>query len=93
LNITNLVGFILPPIIDLINRKIVDPSLRFLVSVGVCAVIGAGLNYMQHGYQFGPIEDVAGDIMVIFGQAQLAYKLAWEKSQPRVTLNLKPDNN
>lgn len=93
----NLIGFLLPPLIDLVNRKIVDQDLRFWFSVFVCSLVGVGVNYIESngfaGYSDLTLMEVAESLsasaMVMFGVAQLGYKAIWEKSTVREDLGLK----
>lgn len=83
-----LIGFLLPAVIDLINRKIADTDVRFWFSVGVCAGTGVALNYITGGFHFGTIEAISKDILMIIGEAQLAYKGLWENLPLRNQLGL-----
>ena len=76
-----LVGLILPPIIDFINTRITDSRVRWVVSVVICALVGVLLNIGELD-----LADWAKSSSVIFLSAQAAYKLYWEKSQARETL-------
>lgn len=91
-----LIGLLLPALIDLVNRKIVDSDLRFWVSVAICSVVGLGINFLTTGFQFvdamAGFQSLTASIMSVFGLAQLAYKGLWEKSQVRQTLKLDGDN-
>lgn len=75
----NLIGFLLPPLIDLINGKIVSQSARFWVSVGVCSIFGIFVAFVEtNGFKglilvADYIEVVAKSILVMFGIAQLVY--------------------
>jgi len=73
-----LIGFILPPIIDLINKKVLDSRARFIVSFLTCVGVGVGMNYGN--LSVDSLGDVLGSIGVVFASAQVAYKLYWEKS-------------
>ena len=90
-----LLGFLLPAFIDLINRKIDDSDVRFWVSVLICALAGALLNYIDTLFVFETLKagfiSVSESIMIVFGIAQLSYKALWENSTLRETLNLKAE--
>ena len=76
-----IIGAVLPPVIDLLNNKIPNGKVRYLVSVAVCLVIGAVVNLKQL---------TAGDILasaaIVFAAAQTTYKTYWEKSDARKVL-------
>lgn len=80
-----LIGFLLPPLIDLINRKIVSSDARFWVSVIVCALVGAGINYIDTGFAFESLragfDSLSASILVVFGIAQLVYGAVYNDSR------------
>lgn len=81
-----LIGILLPPLIDLINRKVGNPDARFWVSVSVCVIFGIAVNFIQNdGFQFKTmlegVESVSKTVLIIFGIAQLAYKGVYEDSR------------
>lgn len=82
-----LIGFILPPFIDLINRKIQDSDLRFWVSLGACAVVGV-VVFWASGLSW-TVEGVINSILWVFALAQISYKGLWENSEVRDSLSLK----
>lgn len=73
---SELIGFVLPPIIDLINRKIADKVIRFWVSILVCSVVGLFVHIVKNQMIVG-YEDLSKDIMYIFGIAQISYNGLW----------------
>jgi len=73
-----LIGLLLPPVIDLINRRIKDSDGRFWMSVGVCVIVGAGLQAVSGS---GNVQDYLESIMIIFGLAQLSYRGVYENSR------------
>lgn len=79
MEIQNLVGFALPLVIDFINKRVADSKLRFVVSVLVCLVTGV----LFHLDKLHKPEDLLVNSAIIFAEAQLIYKLYWEKSTPR----------
>lgn len=81
---TDLIGFVLPFFIDIINRKISNSKARFIVSMLVCAVVALLLNLDK--LQSGDVGSLLGSIGIIFTEAQLVYKAYWEKSKIRAKL-------
>lgn len=74
-------GIILPPFVDLVNKHVADSKLRFLISVAASLALASALNL-----QYVLDADWTNVILrtaFIFAQAQIVYKLYWEKSQPR----------
>jgi len=87
LDIANLVGFVLPPVIDLINRFIKNSNLRYLVSVLVCLLISGVINFKA--VQGGSVDSLLTSFGLIFAEASSVYKLYWDKSAVRENLKLK----
>lgn len=79
MEIIKFIGFLLPPFIDLINRKVKDSDAKFWISVAVCSVIGTGLSYINFG-GWAPFNDTINTIFVVFGTAQLAYVGVYKES-------------
>lgn len=85
-----LIAFLLPPLIDLINRRVVSPDVRFWVSVFVCALVGAGLNYLDTQFAFETLrvgfESLSQSILVVFGIAQLVYGAVYDESRLQTSI-------
>jgi hypothetical protein len=81
-----LIGLLLPPLIDLINRKILDEDVRFWISVGICVVFGIVIHMLQHGYNFSNQDEVVKSILTVFGLAQISFNGYWKKSTIRETM-------
>lgn len=79
-----LLGLLLPAVIDLINRKISSSDIRFWVSVLVCVLVGGFVNYVDTQFQFITLRDgfdsVTATIMIVFGWSQLSYKAIYQDS-------------
>jgi len=74
-----LIGFLLPPVIDLINNRIASSKVKYLISLLISIGLGALVNYDN---LYGTSE-ILGSSAVIFAEAQTFYKLYWENSKPR----------
>lgn len=79
-----LVGLLLPPLIDLINTKVPNTNIRFIISLVICTVVGVVLNLQDLKYH--NTDDIVKSIAVVFTAAQLTYKLYWERSQVRAKM-------
>jgi hypothetical protein len=79
MQIQNLIGFILPPIIDMINVNITSSKMKYWVSMLVCVIIGVISNLDK----IGNTSELLSNIAVIFTTAQITYHTYWEKSQVR----------
>lgn len=92
-----LIGLLLPVLIDLVNRKQSDKDIRFWTSVAICSGIGIATHFITvngfSGYEGMTMLEVADALsqsaMVMFGLAQLSYKGIWENSGTRNELGLK----
>jgi hypothetical protein len=69
------IGLILPPLIDLVNRFVKVEKLRFLVAVIFSLVAGGILAYLQYGF-----DQILANGSLIFISSQMIYKLWYEKS-------------
>lgn len=69
------VGGLLPPVIDLVNKFVPNSHGRFLVSVVFAFVVGAILAFFQYG-----TDEVLANAGVIFVAAQAVYKLWYKES-------------
>lgn len=78
-----LIGLLLPPFIDIINRKIKDSDVRFVISVIFCSIVGLVLNFLTNGNHFGDQTSIAKSILTVFGSAQLSFKMVWDDSRAR----------
>ena len=96
-----LLGLLLPAVIDVLTRKIADSDVRFWLSVLVCAVVGIFLNWLSTSFAFvSPLDafnSITTSIMATFGLAQLSFKAFWENSQVRakafgIDITSDPDN-
>ena len=89
-----LIGFLLPPLIDTINRSFKDSGLRFWISVLFCSVIGVAVNYIESNGVYDGLtllertETFSKSILMIIGEAQITYQAFWDKSEIRKTLTL-----
>lgn len=75
-----LVGFILPPIISVINQKITDNTVRFIVSMLVSVIVAILFNYSK--LQFMSVDQVLGSIALVFTESQIAYRTYWHEDSP-----------
>jgi len=69
------VGAVLPPVIDLVNKYVPNSNGRFIVSVVFAFVVGAIIAYFQYG-----TAEILANAGVIFVAAQAVYKLWYKES-------------
>lgn len=85
--LNGLIGLVLPPVIDLINSKVTDSKVRYLVSMGICIVVGVLLNIGD--LTAGSFEKVIASATLVFASASTTYSLYWEKSELRKDMKAK----
>lgn len=77
-------GAVLPPVIDLINKYISDAKWKYLVSVVICVVLAFILNLA--GNDASNLGKLVEGSSAIFLSAQTIYKLYWKESDIRQSL-------
>ncbi len=90
-NFLSLIGFLLPPLIDVINNKVPNASARFWISVLVCGLVGTFIEFVITGGL--TFEGASTQILLTFGMAQLTYGGIWKGSTPDKTLKSLQDGN
>lgn len=75
-----LIGLVLPPVIDLINKHFEDSRVKFLISFIFCAVIGTGSHFIVNG-GFVSLDSLSSDILSIFALSQVTYQLGYADSK------------
>ena len=77
--LTALLGQVMPPIADTINRNIPNSKIRFWVSILLSAVVGVLLNI--NNLNFGNLDGIIYSSMLLWGSSQIAYKTYYEDSK------------
>lgn len=77
----NLIGLILPPLVDVINSKVANSNIRFLISIAICLVVACLSNIDK--IKAGDWNSLLANAGIIFTEAQVVYKLYWDKSKVR----------
>lgn len=85
-----LVGILLPPIIDLVNQFVNNKQIRFLVAFIICALFGVGINWISSQFNFAtPMEafqSLSASILAVFGASQVTYNVGYEDSKMQDTI-------
>lgn len=76
-----LIGFIMPPIIDLINTRVANQRLRYIISLLISLLLGVLFTWDQLNWQ-----DVLQSATIVFAASQTTYNLFWKDSQQRTAL-------
>ena len=76
-----LVGFMLPPFVEIVNKDIHKEWERFTVTMIVCFLVGTLLHWKE--IQIGNPEAVVAYSAIIFAESQAIFKLYFAKSWMR----------
>lgn len=87
----DLVGLVLPPVIDLINHKVSSSTLKLFISVAISLIVAAILNLDK--LNVNNAQDIFKSGLVIFGSAQVTYSLYWKDSLDRQRMVTKLQGN
>lgn len=75
------VGAVLPPFVDFVNRFVKGSTWRYVISLIVSLAVGAALSYTQLS-----VESVLESGAIIFATAQTVYKTYYAGSGLRASL-------
>lgn len=70
-----IVGAIMPLVIDAINKFVTDSRLRYLVSIGICLIVGALFNLGSLS-----LNNILESGAIVFAAAQTIYKTYYSQS-------------
>ncbi len=84
---TYLVGFILPPFIDVVNKRVASGKVRFGISLFVCLLSAIAITYPS--LALGDVNSLLLALTVVFSEAQVVYNLYWKDSEARAKLQAK----
>lgn len=90
-NAPYLVGFVLPPLIEVLNRDIKKENERFIVAVIICLLAASLIHWKE--IADGSPEKVALLAGVIFWESQSVFKLYFAKSWMRGYIQAKVGTN
>ncbi len=83
LDILSLVGLILPPFIDFINKNIANSKVKFVISLLVSLVVAVAVKFYEGKLTLDALGNVPALLTtagVIFAEAQVVYKLLYHNS-------------
>jgi hypothetical protein len=83
-NAPNLVGLLLPPLVDFLNKDIPDEKDRYFVTLIICAVVAALINWNK--LFFGDPTSFYTSLTLIFIESQTVFKLYFKDSYLRQKL-------
>ena len=77
----DIIGIVLPPIIDLVNQKVASAQARFWIAMVFCVVVA----FLANIEEFVNLDwnVMLGKVALIFTESQIIYKVYWEKATLR----------
>jgi len=85
---TELAGFILPPVVDYLNREVANANERFIVTILLCLCVAIITKWNL--LMYGSPDAVLASMSMIFIESQLVFKLYFKNSWLRTQLNPLP---
>lgn len=82
------VGFVMPLLVELINRDVTNAKVRFIVTVVLCSVVAALLNIPK--ILVGNVSDLFTTLTLIFGESQVVYNLYFKASALKESMQRTP---
>lgn len=73
----DLVGLVLPPVIDLLNMRVKNSNLRYIASLLICVIVGVALNIDK----ISSWQALCANVGIVFACAQTVHKLYWSNTQ------------
>lgn len=75
-----LVGIVLPPLIDVVSKRIPSESMRFVVACAMCLVVGGAVAYLKGDLTAGNQIGTVSTITIVFTESEVIFNLYWKNS-------------
>ena len=75
------IGFLLPPVIDVVNVRVANEKIRYLISMLICLMVAVIAKWNE--LLLGDVEGFLKSGGIIFAEAQTVYRMFWKKSEVR----------
>lgn len=79
-NAPKLVGFVLPPVVEFLNKDVQNDNARFIISLVVCLLAAVALDWNQVSSGNVDQTQLTMDIGIIFLESQSIFKLYFQQS-------------
>lgn len=81
-NSPQLVGFLLPPIVAVLNQSVDDPRAKFIVSLVLCLFVAILLNVQKiiTSDAVSSVDALLQSLLLVFTQSQVVYRLYFKGS-------------
>ena len=92
INAPQLVGFILPPLVTVLNTDVTDHKAKFLVTLVVCFFVAIFLNLgkLITGDAVSSVEATLQSLLLVFTESQAVYRLYFKGSVLESHIEAKP---
>jgi hypothetical protein len=91
--LSGLIGFVLPPFIDVVNTRVSNTKLRFILSLLVSLLVGLVTVAVIDGLDFSNPGSILLSGASAFTTAQITYKQYYEKSTLRTEIKSNLNSN
>lgn len=79
-----LLGLLLPPFIDVLNKDVHDDTERYLIALIVSIVLACIIDWQA--IKDTNLQSLLSTIAIISAESQLVFKLVWQRSKPQARL-------
>lgn len=79
-NAPNLIGFILPPFVEYLNKDVPNENARFVISLVACLLAALAVNWQKIAAGTMTQEQLVLLIGIIFTESQTIFKLYFQES-------------
>jgi hypothetical protein len=80
-----LVGVILPPFIEVLNKDVTDHNEQVIVTVLTCVLAATLLHWTE--LTTWSVDAFFGNLAIIIGESQVVYAMYWKNSVLKTKLN------
>lgn len=86
-NFPNIVGFMMPPLVELLNKDVHSSGEKRIVALLACFAVAVGLHWNEIAY--GTPELAIASFVIIFAESQTVFKIYFNDSWLRGTIQEK----
>lgn len=89
-----LIGFLIPPLVTVVNQKITNSKVKFMMTMLVCFVVAGLLNIQKlaTSNSWVDIEAFLNSLLLMFSESQVVYRLYFKGStlEAKIETKLQP---
>ncbi len=81
-NAHQLIGFLLPPFVTVLNTQVSDSRAKFFMSIFVCLFVALLMNVQKlvTGTTWESVDSIFTSAMLVFSESQVVYRLYFKGS-------------